>query len=108
MSQKITTLIKDHEFETIIGMLDFERTTPQKVRMNASFCSSGFIDYVSVIEFIEKFYNERKFKSVEESLEATSKVLKENFKDLISLNLEILKIEILKNATVGAKIESVY
>ncbi|WP_169753303.1 dihydroneopterin aldolase [Campylobacter mucosalis] len=103
-----TTLIKDYEFSTIIGMLDFERTTPQKVRVNASFTSDGFIDYVQVIDFIENFYNEQKFLSVEESVEETSKALKQKFANLCTLNFEILKTEIIKNALVGAKIESIF
>ncbi|MBE2984182.1 dihydroneopterin aldolase [Campylobacter sp. RM9344] len=108
MTTKITTLIKDYEFETIIGMLDFERVKPQKIRINANFTSDGFIDYVEIINFIENFYNEHKFQSVEESVEKISIALKQKFSNLTSLNLEILKLEILKNALVGAKVESIY
>ncbi|MGG7072686.1 dihydroneopterin aldolase [Campylobacter sp. 9BO] len=102
------TLIKDYEFGTIIGMLDFERKTPQKVRLNVSFTSDGFIDYTEMIDFIQNFYNEQKFLSVEESVEKTAGALKQKFTNLCSVNLEILKIEIVKNALVGAKIELVY
>ncbi|MEH1011178.1 hypothetical protein QM027_11310 [Campylobacter concisus] len=49
-----------------------------------------------------------KFQSVEESLEATCKALKERFSSLISLDMEILKTEILPNAIVGAKISTVF
>ncbi|MBR8461837.1 dihydroneopterin aldolase [Campylobacter sp. faydin G-105] len=108
MKEILTTIIKDYEFSTIIGMLDFERTNPQKVRINLSFESIEFVDYVSVIEFIEKFYNERKFYSVEESLQISTKALKENFKAITSINFEILKVEIVKNALVGARLEIVY
>lgn len=104
----ITTLIKDYEFETIIGMLDFERVNEQKVRINAEFKSAGFIDYVEVIEFIEMIYNEHKFQTVENSLEICSQKLKEKFNSLKSLKMEILKTEILKNALVGARIELEY
>ncbi|CAD7286255.1 dihydroneopterin aldolase [Campylobacter suis] len=103
-----TTLIKDYEFSTIIGMLDFERKIPQKVRLNSSFTSDGFIDYAEMIDFIQSFYNEQKFLSVEESVEKTAGALKQKFTNLRSINLEILKIEIVKNALVGAKIELVY
>lgn len=103
-----TTLIRDYEFETIIGMLDVERTTPQKVRINAEFQSLNFICYVDVINFIEQIYNEYKFMSVENSLEVCAQNLKRKFQDLKFLKMEILKIEILKNAMVGAKIEIRY
>ena len=51
MNAEITTLVRDHEFSTIIGMLDFERVTPQKVRINVEFKSENFIDYVEIINF---------------------------------------------------------
>lgn len=104
----ITTLIKDYEFNTVIGMLDFERTTPQKVRINAEFQSRGFIDYVEVINFIESTYNECKFETVENSLDICARNLKEKFGSLTFLKMEILKTEIIKNALVGAKIEIKY
>lgn len=104
----ITTLIKDYEFTTIVGMLEFERTNPQKVRINAEFQSVQFIDYVEVIEFIEMIYNEHKFQTVENSLEICALKLKEKFSGINFLKMEILKTEILKNALVGAKIELKY
>ncbi|WP_211436533.1 MULTISPECIES: dihydroneopterin aldolase [unclassified Campylobacter] len=104
----ITTLIKDYEFETIIGLLEFERLNPQKVRINVEFQSSDFIDYVEVINFIESIYNEHKFETVENSLEVCAKNLKDKFSSLTSLKMEILKTEILNNALVGARFESKY
>lgn len=104
----ITTLIKDYEFETIIGLLEFERTNSQKVRINVEFQSSDFIDYVEVINYIEFIYNEYKFKTVENSLEVCSKSLKDKFSSLTSLKMEILKTEILNNALVGARFEDKY
>lgn len=108
MNAEITTLVRDHEFSAIIGMLDFERVTPQKVRINAEFKSENFIDYVEIINFIEEFYGEQKFQSVEDSASQTAQALKAKFPSLTALNFEILKTEIIKNALVGAKIEIVY
>ena len=76
--------------------------------MNLEICSTGFIDYVLIIDFVKNFYNERRFQSVEESLEETSKALKEKFGSLTSLKMEILKTEILPNAVVGAKINAIF
>ena len=76
--------------------------------MNLEICSTGFIDYVLIIDFVKNFYNERQFQSVEESLEETSKALKEKFSSLTSLKMEILKTEILLNAVVGAKINTIF
>ena len=104
----MTTFIKDYEFSTIIGLLDFERERPQKVRVSVEFQSGGFIDYIEVINFIEEIYAREKFGTVESSLEICAKKLKEKFSSLSSLKMEILKIEIVKNATVGARAEFKY
>ena len=69
----MTTIIKDYEFSTIIGLLDFERVTPQKVRVSAEFESGEFIDYVEVINLIEEIYAQEKFGTVESSLEICAK-----------------------------------
>ena len=89
-------------------MLDFERTTPQRVRINIEFQSNGFIDYIDMINFIETIFDTEKFGSVESAVEITSQRLKENFSNLIFLKMEILKIEIVKNALVGARIDIKY
>lgn len=108
MKQKLTTIIRDYEFSTIIGMLDVERTKAQKVRVNAEFTSSDFINYVDIINAIKQIYDEFKFESVEKSVEKVAQILKAKFTNLSSLNFEILKVEIIKNAKVGAKIEIIY
>ncbi|AQW85833.1 dihydroneopterin aldolase [Campylobacter pinnipediorum subsp. caledonicus] len=108
MKQTLTTYIKDFEFKTIIGMCDFERVTPQKIKINAEYQSNDFIDYVEVINFIRYTYDDYKFEKLEDSLKIISEKLKENFQNLISIKIEIFKLEIIKNAIVGAKIEVVY
>ena len=104
----MTTIIKDYEFSTIIGLLDFERVTPQKVRVSTEFESGEFIDYVEMINLIEEIYAQEKFDTVESSLEICATKLKEKFGSLSFLKMEILKIEIVKNATVGARAEFKY
>ena len=104
----MTTIIRDYEFSTIIGLLDFERVTPQKVRVSVEFESGEFIDYVEMINLIEEIYAREKFGTVESSPEICAKKLKEKFNSLSFLKMEILKIEIVKNATVGARAEFKY
>ena len=82
--------------------------TPQKVRVSAEFKSGEFIDYVEMINFIEEIYAREEFGTVESLLEICAKKLKEKFSSLSSLKMEILKIEIVKNATVGARAEFKY
>ena len=82
---------------------------PQKVRVSAEFESGEFIDYVEMINFIEEIYAAgENFGTVESSLEICAKKLKEKFSSLSFLKMEILKIEIVKNATVGARAEFKY
>ena len=50
MKSEMTTIIKDYKFETIIGMLDFERVAKQEVQMNLEICSTSFIDYVFIMK----------------------------------------------------------
>ena len=57
MKSEMTTIIKDYKFETIIGMLDFERVAKQEVQINLEICSTSFIDYVLIIDFVKNFYN---------------------------------------------------
>ena len=87
MKSEITTIIKDYKFQTVIGMFDFERVAKQEVKVSLEFRSTSLIDYVLVADFIKEFYNEMKFQSVEESLEATCKALKERFSSLTSLDM---------------------
>ncbi|MGH1600449.1 dihydroneopterin aldolase [Campylobacter majalis] len=104
----LSTIIKEYEFDTIIGVYDFEREKTQKVRISVEYMADGFVDYVEVMQIIKSTYDEYKFMTVEESLRVVTDVLKQNFKALISLNMEIYKLEIVKNATVGAKIHRKY
>lgn len=108
MSRVLTTIVKDFEFQTIIGMLEFERKTPQKVRFNAEFCSDEFIDYVEFRDFVKHIYQTHKFEKVEESLDRLCRELKSKFSSITHLKLEILKLEILKDAIVGARLEMIF
>lgn len=104
----MTTIIKDLEFKTIIGCLDFERNTKQNVHLDIEYKSREMIDYRLIIEEIELIYNEHKFKFVEESLKVTFEKLKIKFPNLISVKISIIKPQALKNCKVGAKDEIVY
>ncbi|WXG20784.1 dihydroneopterin aldolase [Campylobacter concisus] len=72
------------KFQTVIGMFDFERVAKQEVKVSLEFRSTSLIDYVLVADFIKEFYNEMKFQSVEESLEATCKALKRGLARLLA------------------------
>lgn len=100
-------LIENLTFETIIGILDFERTAPQRVVIDAiidySYTQENFINYAEVAEYIESTMQTEQFELVETALECLSQTLKNAFPLIQSLTLTIRKPDILPNCTVGVQ-----
>lgn len=100
----MTIEIKDLEFETIIGILDFERITKQKVRINCSIEYSydkQFLDYALVAQHIERQMNDKEFALIEEALLSLKSSLKAEFFLISTLFLKISKPDILANCEVS-------
>ena len=98
-------LIENLTFDTIIGILDFERTIPQKVSIDCtidySYSEGSFINYAEVTQLIETTMKEKKFELIETALDLLGKTLKEDFPLIQKLSLTIRKPNILSNCTVG-------
>jgi len=100
----MTIHIQDLEFETIIGILDFERITKQKVRID---CTIGymyerqFLDYALVVKHIESQMHDNEFELIEEALLSLKSSLKREFPLISSLFLKISKPDILANCEVS-------
>lgn len=96
--------IHDLTFECIIGILDFERLTPQKVVVDAlieyEYLPGAFLDYAAVAALIKTEMTERKFELVEEALEVLSAEIKARFPLSKSLTLTISKPDILPDCRV--------
>jgi len=104
-------IIKDFEFETIIGVLDFERTTPQKVVVNCKIkykYQNEYLDYAKISNIIQNILTTKKFEVIEDSLNYICSYLKNEFVEIKKIKLEILKPDILENCIVGAKILKKY
>ena len=100
----MTIDINNLEFETIIGILDFERTTKQKVRINCSIdyvYDRQFLDYALVTKHIEKQMIEKEFELIEEALLSLKESLKQEFPLILTLFLKISKPNILANCEVS-------
>jgi len=100
-------LIKNLEFEAIIGILPFEREKTQKIIVNAEIeynDKTKYINYAEVCDFIEKYIIEKKFLLIEDALEEIAENLKQKYPQMKALKLQIKKPEILKNALVGVEI----
>lgn len=100
-------LIENLTFDTIIGILDHERLTPQTVQIDCiieyHYSHTFFINYADVTQLIQKIMEEEKFELIEEGLNTISKILKETFPRIHTLTLTIRKPNILPNCTVGVQ-----
>ena len=98
--------IQNLTFDTIIGILDFERTTPQKVIVNISFKykfdkqTKDFVNYAEVASLIEKLMKEKQYLLIEDAILDIRKNLKDIF-NIKDIKLKITKPNILTNCTVS-------
>ncbi len=104
----ISVFVEDLRFETIIGLLDFERSAPQEIKIDASFEASEFIDYAHVCDYFKFEMQKQKFVKVEDAIEFFVNDFKRKYPTLKCLNLKISKTKIISNAIVGAKIQHFY
>jgi len=103
----MTVLIENLTFDTIIGILEYERTAPQKVQIdctiNYSYAVNLFINYADVARMIEDTMKTEKFELIETALEVLGVTLKQHFPLIETLLLTIRKPDILPNCTVGVQ-----
>ena len=101
----MTIHIEDLTFSTIIGILDFERTTPQKIIVNATidYCykENHFINYAEVISIIEKEVVKKKYKLLEDALTDIGNILLKQYPQIENIYLKITKPNIIANAKVS-------
>ncbi|TLP41242.1 dihydroneopterin aldolase [Arcobacter arenosus] len=97
--------IEDLNFDCIIGILDFERETAQKVIINLSFeydfsNKDEFIDYSKVSNDIENIMTEKKFELLEEAIIYIENNLTNSYK-IKNLKIKISKPDIMANCIVS-------
>ncbi|MFA7083445.1 MAG: dihydroneopterin aldolase [Arcobacteraceae bacterium] len=95
--------IKELTFNTIIGILPFERTKEQQVVINCSFSynysNGNFVDYSKVAQDIKTAVQSKKFELIEEAILDIKKELKKNY-PIKKLKLYIAKPTILDDCIV--------
>jgi len=105
-------LIENLTFDTIIGILDFERLTPQKVSIDCTidypYASNQFINYAQIAEIIEQTMHKQKFELIETALEVLTITIKEQFPLIKELSITIRKPAILPYCTVGVQHTSLF
>lgn len=97
--------IEELSFECIVGILEFERLTPQRVIINSTieytFKDGSFLDYAKVVEDIKDTMIKGEFLLLEDALEALSSTLLKKYTDIEKLHLKITKPDILKDCRVS-------
>ncbi|QOP41666.1 dihydroneopterin aldolase [Sulfurimonas marina] len=98
--------VEDLRFQCIIGILDFERATPQDVIVNLELeydFQKEFINYADVASNIKKTMINEKFLLLEDAIDKISKNLQENFPTIDTLKLKITKPSILPDCVVSVE-----
>ncbi len=95
------------EFDTIIGLLAYERITPQRVIVDVeiaySYQKGVFINYAEVCDIVKDLLREEKFELLEDALEALFAVLKKSYPSILKISAQIMKPDILEEASVGVR-----
>ncbi len=98
-------IIKDLTFETIIGILEEERLSPQKVilhvKINYNYSQKNFIDYAQIAFYLEEQMKKEAYFLIEDALEDLSQKLLHLYPQILTLKIKIYKPSILPNAIVG-------
>ena len=101
----MTIHIEDLAFNVIIGLLDFEREKPQKVIIDLEatyiYDDKNFIDYADMVLLIKNNLKEKRYKLLEEALLGIKSILCTTYPQIQTLNLKILKPDILADCSVG-------
>jgi len=96
--------IEDLKFQTIIGILDFERECLQDVIVSLEIeydFHEQFINYAEVASHIKDSMTKEKFFLIEDALKSLSLSLKEDFFQIKKLFLKITKPSILPDCRVS-------
>jgi dihydroneopterin aldolase len=100
----VTIHIEDLKFQCIIGILDFERLTPQDVIINIDIkyeYEKGFINYAQVVQLIQEIMIESEFLLIEEALNKLNLKLSKEYLSIKSMFIKITKPSILPDCMVS-------
>lgn len=106
MSKSFLVEIKELDFQTIIGILDFERITPQRVVIDTSFSysynsdSKDFVNYAEVASLVKNTMIEKKFELIEEAILYLEEQLSKTY-PITNITIKIAKPDILDNCVVS-------
>ncbi|WQV48597.1 FolB domain-containing protein [Helicobacter pylori] len=113
MKTKQAVHIHNLVFETILGILEFERLKPQKISVNVDLFytelpNKAYLDYMEIQEIIQNTMREKQYLLIEDALKDLSQILKTRYSEIFELYLKISKLEISPNSQVGASVKIYY
>ncbi|WP_187909105.1 FolB domain-containing protein [Helicobacter pylori] len=113
MKTKQAVHIHNLVFETILGILEFERLKPQKISVNLDLFytqlpNKAYLDYMEIQEIIQNTMREKQYFLIEDALKDLSQILKMRYSEISELYLKISKLEISPNSQVGASVKIYY
>lgn len=113
MKTKQGVHIHNFVFETILGILEFERLKPQKISVDLDLFytqlpNKAYLDYMEIQELIQKMMQENQYLLIEDALKDLSHALKTRYSEISELHLKISKLEISPNSQVGASVKICY
>ncbi|MGL2573764.1 FolB domain-containing protein [Helicobacter pylori] len=113
MKTKQAVHIHNLVFETILGILEFERLKPQKISVNVDLFytelpNKAYLDYMEIQEIIQNTMREKQYLLIEDALKDLSQILKTRYSEISELFLKISKLEISPNSQVGASVKIYY
>ena len=101
----MTIHIENLSFEVIIGLLDFERTTPQRVIITLeatyAYSDNNFINYADIVLLIEEKLQLEKYVLLENALLGIKTLLHTKYPKIQHLYIKISKPDILDTCTVS-------
>jgi len=101
----VTIHIEELTFDVIIGLLDFERETAQKVVLTMEidyfYEKSQFINYADVALLVEEKLHLEKYELLEEALLGIKEVLIDKYPNIKRFFIKISKPDILQNCIVS-------
>jgi dihydroneopterin aldolase len=101
----MTIHIENFDFEVIIGLLDFERITPQRVviTLEATYTYSEdiFINYADIVMLIQENLQLKKYILLENALLGIKTLLHNKYPKIQHLYIKISKPDIIDSCTVS-------
>ena len=100
----MTIHIESLTFETIIGLLDFERERPQRViiDLKASYAyEKKYLDYAQIVILIQDELKTKKYELLEDALMGVKNTIIDSYPQIETLWLKITKPDIISKCSVA-------